>query len=215
MEPNAVWKVKKQLLDGEKDMKMLSVMFIVRQSKVNGIGKSQVWRTFLKNRWSTEILKTESCLTGDQVEHVIIKTAEDLNLDFGWNLWIPDEDLAFGMELYTALFYCPQKSTEAAKLSFLFEHLLVNHSLNTVVAATMHNIQPRASDNIEDFTAINIWYRRLSERYNFSLGSIILPLLPGIDSQEHLETLDPPFLPFYNDFVSQHQNTNTFRGFGM
>ena len=172
-------------------------------------------RTFLKNRWSTEILKTESCLTGDQVEHVIIKTAEDLNLDFGWNLWIPDEDLAFGMELHTALFYCPQKSTEAAKLSFLFEHLLVNHSLNTVVAATMHNIQPRASDNIEDFTAINIWYRRLSERYNFSLGSIILPLLPGIDSQEHLETLDPPFLPFYNDFVSQHQNTNTFRGFGM
>ena len=102
---------------------------------------------------------------------------------------------------------------------FTFKHffLLNFHCVtySAVVAATMHNIQPRAGDNIEDFTAINMWYKRLSERYNFSLGSIIFPLLPGIDSQEHLETLDPPFLPFYNDVVSQHQSTNTFKGFGM
>ena len=190
-------------------------MFIVRQSKLHGIGKSQVWRTFLRNRWSTEILKTDSCLSGDQVEHVIIKTAEDLDLEVGWNLWIPEEDLAFGIELYSALYYCPKKLAEAAKLSILFRYLITNQSLNTVVAATMHNIQPRAGDNIEDFTAINMWYKKLSERYNFSLGSIIFPLVPGIDSQEDLKTLDPPFLHFYDDVVSQHQSTNTFRGFGM
>ena len=32
--------------------------------------------------------------------------------------------------------------------------LMNNHNLNTVVATTMHNIQP--SNNVEDFTAINM-----------------------------------------------------------
>ena len=58
----------------------------------------------------------------------------------------------------------------------MFESLLTNENLNTVVAATMHTIQPRAGDNIKDFTAINMWYQRLEERYNFSLGPNILPL---------------------------------------
>ena len=96
---------------------------------------------------------------------------------------------------------------EAAKLAVLFESLLTNQNLNTVVAATMENIQPRADDNIKDFTAINMWYERLDERYNFSLGSNILPLLTT-DNLKQLETLTPPFL---KTVVNDAQNDNIFR----
>ena len=91
---------------------------------------------------------------------------------------------------------------EAAKLSFFFKTLLTSHSLNTVVAATMHNIQPRAGDNIEDFTAINMWYERLDERYNFSLASKILPLLTTNDV-EQLEALDPPYMTEYKQDITK------------
>ena len=62
-----------------------------------------------------------------------------------------------------------------------------------MVAATIHNIQPRAGDNIMDFTAINMWYQRLDERYNFSLDSVLLPLLNS-KSLAELERLKPPFM---------------------
>ena len=102
---------------------------------------------------------------------------------------------------------------ETAKLSALFESLLTNHNLNTVVAATMENIQPRAGDNIKDFTAINMWYERLDERYNFSLGSNILPLMTT-DNVIQLETLDPPFMKEIKAMINdtQHGNLSSLYG---
>ena len=91
----------------------------------------------------------------------------------------------------------------------MFESLLTNHSLNTVVAATMENIQPRAGDNIKDFTAINMWYERLGERYNFSLGSNVLPLLTS-DDLEQLDTLDPPYLQQHQDVFNEHKMSELF-----
>ena len=100
---------------------------------------------------------------------------------------------SFGIELYSTIHYCPPITVEAAKLAAFFESLLTNESLNTVVAATIHNIQPRAGNNVKDFNAINMWYERLDERYNFSLGSNILPLMTS-DNLEQLKTLEPPFM---------------------
>merc|ERR1712012_1046164 len=94
---------------------------------------------------------------------------------------------------------------EAAKLSALFESLITNHNLNTVVAATMHNIQPRAGDNIKDFTAINMWYQRLNERYNFSLGDAIFPLMTSKD-REQLTSLGPPYLQNRKNVTTKHQS---------
>ena len=140
---------------------------------------------------------------------VIYKTEQDMNLTYDWNIWIHEEDLAFGTQLYTTLCHCPSKLVEAAKLSVFFGSLLTNHSLNTVVAATMENIQPRAGDNIKDFTAVNMWYERLDERYNFSLGSAILPLLTT-DNLEHLETLDPPYLQQHKGVINEHKMSELF-----
>ena len=97
---------------------------------------------------------------------------------------------------------------EAAKLSKLFESLLNNHNLNTVVAATMHNIQPRAGDNIKDFAAINMWFQRLDERYNFSLGKAILPLMTpsNMNQMEMLASL------FEFDGTSGHEEVSTISG---
>ena len=134
----------------------------------------------------------------NQREDVIFKTAQDLKIHYDSNHWIPEEDLGLGLELVSAVHNCPENLIEAAKLSKLFESLITNETLNTVVAATMHNIQPRAGDNIKDFTAINMWYQRLDERYNFSLGPNILPLMTT-DSLTQLESLDPPFLRNYNN----------------
>ena len=74
----------------------------------------------------------------------------------------------------------------------------------------MENIQPRAGDNIKDFTAINMWYERLDERYNFSLGSNILPLMTT-DNLEQLETLDPPYM---NDLKAGINDGNMSSLFG-
>merc|ERR1712012_402290 len=132
-------------------------------------------------------------MNDSQVTKVIYKTGQDLNLRYDWNLGIPVEDLTFAVQLYSAIYYCPEKLIEAAKLSKLFQSLITNHSLNTVVAATMHNIQPNAGDNIKDFTAINMWYQRLEKRYNFSVVSAILPLMTS-DELAQLESLSPPFM---------------------
>ena len=74
----------------------------------------------------------------------------------------------------------------------------------------MHNIQPRAGDNIKDFTAINMWYERLDERYKFSLGPVILPLMT-MDNLEQLENVDPPFMKEIKARINatQHKNMPT------
>ena len=115
-------------------------------------------------------------MTENQTAEMIYKIGQDLNLNYGSSLWIPEEDIRLGTELYS-VFSCPAKLLETVKLSKLFESLITSETLNTVVAATMHNTQPRAGNNIKDFTAINMWYQRLDQRYNFSLGSNILPLI--------------------------------------
>ena len=46
---------------------------------------------------------TSRCLNRSQVEEVIFKTSKDLKLKYHLNLWIPEEDLAFGIELYSIL----------------------------------------------------------------------------------------------------------------
>ena len=187
------WKIKNQRSSFPKDMNMMTIMNLVRETKKQGVREDQVWTILLTNRWNMEILKTDPCLNETQILKVIHKTGEELNIAYSWNLWIPEEDLTFGTELYSALHYCPGKLIEAAKLSALFESLITNHNLNTVVAATMHNIQPRAGDNIKDFTAINMWYQRMDERYTFSLHSSILPLMTS-DEVKQLLTLEPPFM---------------------
>ena len=191
----------------------MTIMNLVRESKIHRVAKTKVWKRLLKHRWNIEIMKACPCLKETQAAEVIYKTGRDLKIKYDWNLWIPEEDLPFGIELYSALHYCPERLVEAAKLSALFTSLLTNKSLNTVVAATMHNIQPRAGDNIKDFTAINMWYERLGERYNFSLGPNILPLLTS-DNLAHLASLDPPYLKDHTASINgrQYDNISTLSG---
>ena len=86
-----------------------------------------------------------------------------------------------------------QSKVEAAKLAALFESILIEENLNTVVAATVHNIQPGANDNVIDFTEINKWYKMLNERYNLTLAPNIYPLLMP-DDLSQLKLLLPPFI---------------------
>ena len=202
------WENKNYHISNKKDLSLMTIMNLVHESKVQRVDKSHVWKTLLKHRWDVEILKTNSCLHDEQISDVIYKTGQDLRLKYDWNLWIPEEDMAFGIELYSALYYCPEMLIESAKMSKLFESLITNKNLNTVVAATMHNIQPRAGDNIKDFTAINMWDQRLDERYNFSLGNNALPLMTT-DNLNQLIVLQPPFLQHKN----QHDNVSAI--FGM
>ena len=79
------------------------------------------------------------------------------------------------------------------------------------MAVTMHNIQPRAGDNIKDFTAINMWYQRLDERYNFSLGPNILPLMTT-GNLTKIITLDPPFMQYNAGFIYQQKYMSSVFG---
>ena len=122
--------------------------------------------------------------------------------------------MILGSELYSVL-SCPAQLVEAYKLSKLFESLINKENLNTVVAATMHNIQPRAGDNIKDFTAINMWYQRLDERFNFSLGPIIFPLMTTAQLTQ-LAVLNFPLLQKYEGTkgIGHCKNIITFGALG-
>ena len=186
------------------------LMNLARERRMNNVSEREVWISLLKHRWTAQILNGSLCLDESQENMVILLTAQELNLRFGVMPWVPEEDLIFGLELYFSIHMCSYNLiAETAKLSVFFESLLTNHSLNSVVAATMQNIQPRAGDNIKDFTAINMWYQRLDERYNFSLESNILPLMTS-DNLEHLKTLDPPYLQHHKGVINEDKMSSLF-----
>ena len=185
---------------------------MVRESKRNNVNEKDVLKSLLKQRWTGDIIKDSPCLDEDQEYDVILKTAQELNLDHSVNTWVPDEDLSFGKEL-SAIIKCQFPVVEVAKFAQLFKHLVSNQNMNTVVATTMHNIQPMAGDNIKDFTAINMWYERLDKRYNFSLGPVVLPLLKT-DNLTRLAKLDPPYLKDFKASIDEHQLDNIAMVFG-
>ena len=191
---------------------MLTLMKIVRESKRNNVEEKVVWKSLLKHRWSSEIIRDSPCLDEDEEYGVILKTAKELNLDFGVNSWVPSEDLALGKDLFSII-KCQFPAVEVAKLSQLIKHLLTSQSLNTVVASTMHNIKPMAENNIKDFTAINMWYERLDKRYNFSLGAVLLPLLKT-DNLTQLAKLNPPYLKNIKASIDEHQLENIVTALG-
>ena len=173
-----------------------TVMNLVRESKVKKMSEDDVWKSLLRHRWSKDTLSHSACLNGSEELEVIVKAAQDLNLVCGYNSWVPEEDLAFGIKLYSSVHYCPSMQAEAAKLSLFFENLLSNHSLNTVVSATMQNIQPKAGNILKDFSAMNNWYTQLERRYNFSsLGLVVTAL----SSEEQLKKLSKFNLPFVKE----------------
>ena len=123
------WKIKEAAVSlggfiNENNMNMMTIMYLVRQSKKLKVNANKVWRTLLKHRWDFEILKTNPCLDEDQIATVIFKTAKELKILYSWSLWIPEEDLTFGTKLLSALHYCPENLVEAAMLSKLFESLI-------------------------------------------------------------------------------------------
>ena len=197
----------------ENNQNVLTLMKLVRECKRKNVDEKDLWKSLLKHRWSSGILKYSPCLNEYQEKRVILKTAQELNLDHSVDTRVPDEDLAFGKELF-AVMKCPYARTgEAAKMLQLFKHLLTSHSLKTVVASTIRNIQPMAGDAVKDFTAINMWYERLDSRYNFSLGPAILPLL-RTDNLTQLAKLDPPYLKDFKASIDKHQPGNISTSFG-
>ena len=172
----------------------MAIMNLVRESKKKNLSQKEVWNSLITWRWTEEqIVSDYVCLDEGLESNVIEMAAAQLRLVHGIVPWVNGEDLAFGLELYSVIHNCPSHLEEAAKLSIFFESLLTNDNLNSVVAATMENIQPRAGNNIKDFTSINMWYKRLDKRYNFSLGPAILPMLTT-DNLKQLTMLDPPYL---------------------
>ena len=98
--------------------------------QIYGVSQGEVWKALLKHRWDIGILGTSPCLNENQIAEVIVKTGQDLNLKYDWNIWIHEEDLAFGTQLYTTLCQCPGKLVEAAKLSAFFDSLLTSQCIN-------------------------------------------------------------------------------------
>ena len=180
---------------------------------LRSVFQTYVWNTLLKYRWNEFDLIDSSCLNKDQESRLIGKVSRDLNLVHGTAVWVPEEDMASGIQFYIAIHGCPRHIRESVQLSQFFNFLLTSHSLNTVVAATLHNIQPRAGDNIKDFTAINMWYERLDKRYNFSLGPNILPLMTT-ENLTTLESLEPPYLEDSKTVWVEYHNDNMSSLFG-
>ena len=204
------WMQKNEPNSKTMNVNLMSLLNLVRQTKINKIQEKLLWSSLFKHRWTKDILDNSPCLTDDQEFTVIGKAAQELGLVHGVSSWVPDEDLALGMELYSVTHMCPPRSVEAVKLSEFFNSLVATHNLNTIVSTTMHNIQP--TKNLIDFSAINMWYQRLDKRYNFSLGPAILPMLTSATLLE-LSKLDPPYLKDYTDLNEQkYENLSSLFG---
>ena len=188
----------------KKNWLLMSTVNLVQESRKRNLKEETLWNVLLKWRWSNVIIKESPCLDELRVAQVIVQSGQELNLRYGFNTCISsdsEEELVLATKLFSVLHYCPQHLVESAKLSAFFGSLLKVHSLETVLAATMHNLQPRASDNIKDFTTMNMWFDRLSKRYNFSLG----PAIIGMSTTEQLSDLaklDPPYLKEYQKSIS-------------
>ena len=188
------WVQNENQVSSNKDPNLRTVLNLVRESKVNKVSEEDVWRSLLKHRWSKEILSHSTCLDEGQEHKVIVKAAQELNLVSGYNAWVPNEDVVFGFKLYSSVHYCPSTPADAAKLSHFFANLLTNHSLNTVVSATMQNIQPKAGSILDDFSAMNAWYTLLERKYNFfSLGHI-MTTVSSEEQLKRLSKLNPPYV---------------------
>ena len=80
-----------------------------------------------------------------------------MNVQYCWSFPVSQEDLALGTEIYLAIQICVSPTEEAARLSFFLKD---NQTiLATVIAATMHNIQPLAGDYNNDMTYTRGWKR--------------------------------------------------------
>ena len=87
----------------EVNVNLLSVMNLVRESKKKKLSQKKLTRTLLEHRWSYDIVQNSPCLDENQEYDVIRKTAEELNLVQDIHAWAPEEDLAFGIELYLVI----------------------------------------------------------------------------------------------------------------
>ena len=143
-------------------------------------------KIILQWRWTQEILTTSPCLGKTGVSSVI----NDVKKEYDH---ISDEDIELGLELYSYLHYCQRGVVESAELSVFFEMLLTNHSLETLIASTMNNLQPRVGENVKDLAAMNLWFEELENKLNLSLGSLLVSLFSTTDLIK-LDQLEPPFL---------------------
>ena len=175
----------------------MSVMSLVQKSKESNLTEEVVLGAILKSRWRKEIILDSPCLNESQIYDVISGAGHHLDLNIGYTSWIRENDMVFGIELYSVLKYCPSQLIESAKMFVFFEHLITHHSLETVIAATINNIAPRAGNWIQDFSSINMWYHKLDLIYNFDLGPA-LAAFSTTKEQEMLRKLKPPFLDDYN-----------------
>ena len=150
-------------------------------------------KIILQRRWTQEILTTSPCLGKTGVSSVINDVKKELNLEYKEYDHISDEDIELGLELYSYLHYCQRGVVESAELSVFFEMLLTNHSLETLVASTMNNLQPRVGENVKDLAAMNLWFKELENKLNLSLGSLLVSLFSTTDLIK-LDQLEPPFL---------------------
>ena len=65
-----------------------------------------MWQSLLKNRWSKEILEDAICLDESQEHEVNLEAAQELDIVTGYDSWVPEEDLSFGLQLYLSIHYC-------------------------------------------------------------------------------------------------------------
>ena len=140
------------------------------------------------------------CLNDLQIIEVITKTRSDLKIGFVIQPCCFEENSTmFALELLSTLKNCPSHLLGAWRLSKFLEHLLYNFNLRTVIASTLHTtIQSDKSKSTE----LSMWYKRLDERYNISLGKTIVGL-SGTDQLTQLSALDLPYLEDYKQSISQ------------
>ena len=201
------WKPVKGENSGDKNWILVVLINLAKELKRHSttIGEAEVWTTLLKYK---EIFKGAQ-LTEYQIANVIFNTAQELKFDFGICTWLSDdESVELGFQMYEGLLYRPDHQEEAKRLFSFFESLLMDHSLSTVVAAAVNNLETKVGNEIKDYSGMNTWYKTLDARYNFSLGNAVMAL-STTEQLVELAKSNPPYLAQYKELANCTDGTKT------
>ena len=188
-----MWLSKPEITAKSKEKNLVNLINLAGECKEKGLNEADIWKVLQKHRWSKDILSSSSTCP-NACSEVILKTKQELKLSNDSVTQCHDDPLiTLGFQFYAAINFCPNELIEARNLSIFFQSMIANETLTNIAAATFNNIQPRASNSIQDSAAMNMWYKEVNSRYNFSLDQILVGF-STTDQLNQLAKLDTPLL---------------------
>ena len=115
-----------------------------------------------------------------------------LDISEEYTIEVSEEDLVFGMELFSVINFFPETIVEATKLAIFTETLLDNKSPRAILQATMNNVRFGIVKDRFNRKGLTDIYHQMDQKVNFSTGKVLI----GLSTDSELQTLLGQQIPY-------------------